>query len=142
MAIGKKSRAQVAAVREKVFERDEHRCVVQGSLWSMLVPCGGSMTVQHRVTRGMGSSAKYDAEPYLITMCAVHNGLEPASAEFRAFCERQGLSIPRWVVESTPIQRVPIWADGSWWLLSSNVRHRIPEPVARELMADIYGEEE
>jgi hypothetical protein len=141
MSIGKKSRKQVEAIRQTVYERDNHTCVVHGSLWSMLVPCGGSLTIQHRVTRGMGSSAKYDDAPFLLSMCSIHNGLEPASAEFRAFCERQGYSIPRWAVEQTPISRIPVKYEDGWYLLSATGKHGIPEPVAADLFIEIYGEE-
>lgn len=142
MAIGKKSRKQVEAIRQTVYERDNHECVVRGSLWAMLHPCGGSLTIQHRVTRGMGGSAQYDDAPFLLAMCSIHNGLEPASAEFRAFCERQGYSIPRWAAEQTPISRIPVKYEDSWYLLSTAGKHRIPEPVAVELMVDIYGDDE
>ena len=141
MSIGKKSRKQVEAVRQAVYDRDDHRCVVYGSLWSMLVPCGGSLTIQHRVTRGMGSSAKYDEAPYLLTMCSIHNGLEPASAEFRAFCERQGYSVPRWAAEQTPISRIPVRYEDSWFLLANSGKYAVPEPVAIDLMTELYGEE-
>lgn len=141
MAIGKKSRKQVEAIRQTVYARDNNECVVRGSLWAMLHPCGGSLTIQHRVTRGMGGSAQYDDAPFLLAMCSIHNGLEPASAEFRAFCERQGYSIPRWAAEQTPISRIPVKYEDSWYLLSTAGKHRIPEPVAVELMVDIYGDE-
>ena len=142
MSIGKKSRKQVEAIRQTVYERDEHICVVHNSLWSMLVPCGGSLTIQHRVTRGMGGSAKYDEAPYLVTMCAIHNALEPASSEFRAFCERQGYSIRRGFEGQNPISRFPIKYPEAWYLLSGTTRHRIPEPVAYDLLNEIYGETE
>lgn len=141
MSIGKKSRKQVEAVRQSVYDRDDHRCVVYGSLWSMLVPCGGSLTIQHRVTRGMGSSAKYDEAPYLLTMCSIHNGLEPASAEFRAFCERQGYSVPRWAAEQFPISRIPVRYEDTWCLLAHSGKYSVPEPVAIDLMTEVYGEE-
>ena len=141
MSIGKKSRNQVNKVRDVVYSRDKHECVVKGSLWAMLVSCGGHLTIQHRVTRGMGSSAKYDSAPYLVTMCSVHNNLEPASSEFRNFCERQGYSIPRWVAEQTPIGRIPIKYEDSWYLLSTEGKYAIPEPVANDLMFEIYGEQ-
>lgn len=142
MSIGKKSRKQVEQIRQQVYERDDHQCVVRGSLWAMLVPCGGSLTIQHRVTRGMGSSAKYDALPFLLTMCSIHNGLEPASSEFRQFCERQGYSIPRWVVGQKPIGRVPVKYEDNWYLLSTTGKHAIPERLATDLFYEIYGEEE
>lgn len=142
MSVGRKSKKQVDKVRQQVYERDNFECVVRGSLWGMLKRCGGILTIQHRVTRGMGSSAKYDDPPYLVSMCAIHNDLEPASAEFREFCERQGYSIPRWAAETTPIGRIPIRYEDSWYLLSGLNKHPIPENLAMDLMTEIYGEEE
>ena len=129
-------------VRQNVYERDESLCVVRGSLWAMLVPCGGPITLQHRVGRGMGGSKKWDTEPFLVSMCAIHNGLEPASAEFRAFCERQGYSVPRWAADQFPIQRIPIKYEDAWYLLGGAQRYAVPEPVAQELMLEIYGDED
>lgn len=138
MSIGKKSRVGMERSRENVYARDDNICVVSGSIWSVLHPCGGHMTLQHRVTRGMGSSAKYDSEPYLLTMCSIHNGLEPASSEFRNFCERNGYSIPRWVAEQHPISRIPVkYADG-WFLLDGVSKYEVPESVASDLMSEIY----
>jgi hypothetical protein len=141
MAIGKKSRAGMEKSRANVYRRDNEQCVVRGSIWQQLKPCGGHITLQHRVTRGMGSSAKWDSEPYLLTMCAVHNALEPASAEFRKFCERRGYSIPRWVAEQTPINRIPVAYVNGWFLLDGTERFGISEPTALDLMAEIYGDE-
>lgn len=140
MAIGKKSKAGMEKSRANVYERDDNRCVVNGSIWAQLHPCGGHMTLQHRVTRGMGSSAKWDAEPYLLTMCSIHNGLEPASSEFRKFCERNGYSIPRWVAEQVPINRIPVNYFDGWFLMDGAGKYAIPETVAFDLMSEIYGE--
>lgn len=140
MSIGKRSRKQVNAHRESVFERDNHTCVVAGSIWSRPIPCSGGLTIQHRVTRGMGGSAKYDDPPFLLAMCAIHNALEPASAEFREFCERQGYSVPRWVVNRYAITRVPVKYAYEWYLLGGTERFVIPEPTALEMFDEIYGD--
>jgi hypothetical protein len=138
MSIGKKSRAAMEKSRANVYNRDDNFCVVAGSIWAVLHPCGGTMTLQHRVTRGMGSSARWDAEPYLLTMCAIHNALEPASAEFRQFCERNGYSMPRWVAEQNPISRIPVKYPDGWFLLDGVSKYEVPESVASELMSEIY----
>ena len=140
MSIGKRSRKQVDAVRQDVFDRDNNVCVVHGSIWAMLVPCSGGLTIQHRVTRGMGGSAKYDEPPYLLAMCAVHNALEPGSSEFREFCERQGYSVPRWVLNRFAITRVPVKYDYDWYLLGGTERYKIPERTAQEMLDEIYGD--
>jgi hypothetical protein len=140
MSIGKRSRKQVSHNRDAIFERDQHTCVVQNSIWSQLTPCGGALTIQHRVTRGMGGSAKFDEPPYLLSMCAIHNALEPASSEFRKFCERQGYSVPRWVLNTYAINRVPVKYDCDWYLLGGTDRFKIPERLAVEILDEIYGD--
>lgn len=142
LSIGKRSRAQVAAVREQVFDRDDHICVVQGSIWGTVQPCGGGLTIQHRVGRGMGGSAQFDAPSSLLAMCAVHNGLAEASSEFAKYCQRNGLSIPRRVAAMFPISRIPARYSDGWYLLDGLNRHAIPDGVAVDLMAEIYGEDE
>lgn len=138
MAIGKQSRAAMERSRANVYSRDGGTCVVQGTIWATLTPCGGSMTLQHRVTRGMGGSAKWDSEPYLLAMCAIHNSLEPASAEFRNFCERNGYSVPRWVAEQFPISRIPVHYPDGWFLLDGVSKYEVPENVALTLIEEIY----
>lgn len=138
MGIGKKSKRQVDAIRQTVFDRDDG-CVVVGSSWGRLVACGGGMTVQHRVARGMGSSAKYDSAEFLLTMCAVHNQLETASAEFRSLCERNGWSMPRWVPARYAVHQVPArYPDGWYFLNSTGQRVAISDRFAVALIDDIY----
>jgi hypothetical protein len=138
MAIGKQSRAAMERSRANVYARDNETCVVTGTIWGTIHPCGGSMTLQHRVTRGMGGSAKWDSEPYLLAMCAIHNALEPASAEFRNFCERNGYSVPRWVAEQFPISRIPVRYPNGWFLLDGTSKYEVPENVALTLIEEIY----
>ena len=143
MSIGKKSKSQVAKLRPLIYERDGHECVVSGSLWSMLIPCGGQMEIQHRVKKGMGGSALYDGPEYLVTMCHIHNSMDGGgSVEFRAACIRSGWSVERWVAESTPMSRVPIRYRDQWCLLSGLRRHTISELTAIDMMTELYGEDE
>lgn len=142
MSIGKRSRAQVAAIRQQVLDRDDHVCVVRGSIWSTVQPCGGALTIQHRVGRGMGGSAMFDAPSSLLAMCAVHNGLAEASAEFAKYCQRNGLSIPRRIAAQFPIGRIPARYVDGWHLLDGTKRFMIPDSVAEDLMAEIYGEDQ
>jgi hypothetical protein len=141
MSIGKKSRANTERHRKKVFSRDE-RCVVIGSSWGNLVYCGGPLTIQHRVTRGMGSSAKYDQQPNgLIAMCAVHNVLEPASNEFRKMCERSGWSVRRSIADRILLAHIPVRYPDGWYLLTGDKRVQIMTNTALEMMREIYGDE-
>lgn len=142
MSIGKRSRAQVAKVRASVLDRDDHICIVQGSIWSTVQPCGGGLTIQHRVGRGMGGSAQFDAPSSLLAMCAFHNALAESSAEFAKYCQRNGLSIPRRVAALFPIARIPARYSSGWFLLDGLNRYPIPDSVAVDLMAEIYGEDE
>lgn len=138
MSLGRRSRFNVAKARGIVFGRDDHECVVGGLFEGIRWPCAGGLTVQHRVGRGMGGSAKYDALPYLITMCAFHNGLETSDAVFHAACLKAGWSIPRWVADLHDIGQIPVrYADG-WFLLSGSDRVRIPDSVATTVIDEIY----
>ena len=137
MGIGKRSRKQVNSVRWKVFERDGGVCVVAHT--SFGATCSGEMTIQHRVSRGMGSSARFDEAKYLLTMCAFHNMLDSADAGFRAVCLKYGWSIPRWVPDRHNVNRVPVWYADGWFLLDGLQRFGISDGLARECMLDIYG---
>lgn len=141
MAVGRKSKANTARNRLLVFERDGG-CVVAGTLWGNLVKCDDTLTMQHRVSRGMGSSAKFDAEPNgFVVMCATHNALEPASAIFRALCERSGWSIRRSIADRNDLSRVPVRYPDGWFLLAGANRYRVGDKLALEMMFDIYGDE-
>jgi hypothetical protein len=139
MSIGKKSKAQVEKSRPIVYARDGKRCVVWGSIWEST--CGGAMTLQHRVSRGMGGSALYDAPAFLTTMCAIHNAMAEAAPDFAEFCRLNGWTLRRNFAERHPISRVPIRYPDGWQLLSGDGRFAISENTARELMEEIYGEE-
>ena len=142
MSIGKRSKSQVEKSRPVVYERDDRRCVVRGTIWAILQPCGGSLTLQHRVGKGAGGSALFDAPAFLVSMCNLHNTLQPKSAEFAEFCARNGYTLRRSLAEQHPISRVPIRYPDGWQLLSGDGRFAISETTAAELMEAIYGEEE
>lgn len=139
MSLGKKSKKQVDAVRQLVFDRDKRRCIVTGSMWSRLIPCGGNLTIQHAVARGMGSSAKYDEPVFLRTMCAVHNQMETSNALFAQACKRMGWSVSRWVADQANIEKVPVWYEDGWHLLKENERFPISPKQADANRDDIYG---
>lgn len=141
MKIGQRSKAQVNKVRKQVYDRDNGICVVTGSLWSRLEPCQGDITIQHAVTRGMGSSAKWDGADYLRTMCWYHNFLDTHSEEFRKACKRNGWSVPRWVGEQHEIKLVPVRYFDGWHLLQDGERIRISDRTAADLLAEMYPDE-
>ena len=138
MSVGRRSKYQVAKSRPIVFERDQETCVVAGTIWETIQPCMGILTLQHRVGRGMGGSAKWDAPNCLVTMCIIHNGLIESSYEFRNYCERNGLSILRRVADRVDVASIPVrYADG-WFLLAGNSRYPISENTAEAVISDLY----
>jgi len=137
MSVGKRSKAQVEKVRQRVYDRDGG-CVVAGSAWALLWPCGGAWTIQHRVTRGMGGSAQFDQVESLLVMCAIHNQMDAGSMQFREACIRQGWSIPRWVVRSYAAGSVPVWYEDGWHWLEGDQRRPCLLRDAEKRMAEIY----
>lgn len=71
-------------IRRGVYERDGHRCVVSTP------ECGGGLTLQHRVSRGMGGSHLLDGYENLIAMCLDHNVRLETDAAFAALGRRLG----------------------------------------------------
>lgn len=138
MSIGRRSKYQVAKSRPIVYERDHSECVVAGSIWQTVQPCGGILTLQHRVGRGMGGSAKYDAPNYLLTMCVVHNGLVESSYEFRNYCDRNGISIRRAVADRVDVASIPVRYVDGWYLLSGNTRFPIADSTAEAIISELY----
>lgn len=138
MSVGRKSKYQVAKARPIVFERDQETCVVAGSIWETIQPCMGVLTLQHRVGRGMGGSARWDAPNCLVLMCVTHNGLVESSREFRLYCERNGLSILRRVADRVDVASIPVRYSDGWHLLSGSQRFPISEATAEAVMSDLY----
>lgn len=138
MSIGKRSKYQLVKSRPIVFERDQERCIVAGTIWETIQPCMGVLTLQHRVGRGMGGSAKWDAPNCLVLMCVTHNGLVESSREFRLFCERNGLSILRRVADRVDVASIPVRYSDGWFLLSGDSRFPISENTAEAVISDLY----
>ena len=138
MSVGRKSKYQLAKSRPIVFERDQEQCIVAGSIWSTIQPCMGVLTLQHRVGRGMGGSAKWDAPNCLVLMCVTHNGLVESSREFRLYCERNGLSILRRVADRVDVSSIPVRYSDGWHLLAGDSRFPISEATAEAVMSDLY----
>jgi hypothetical protein len=137
MPLGKASRKNLDALRRIVFVRDRERCLAQGVFGF----CGGPLTLQHRAARGMGGSASMDTFHNLVTMCATHNELDTASADFHRLCIRLGWSMPRWVHDQGFADIVPVWYAGlGWFLLEDDGRVSIlGESEAKRIMVSIYG---
>jgi hypothetical protein len=141
-SIGKRSKAATNNVREQVFSRDLNTCIVSGSRWAWLYPCGGELTIQHAVKRGMGGSALYDDPDYLRAMCAVHNFLDGGgNADFREACLRNGWSAHRWVADRFGAKVIPVWYQDGWHLLQNGGRVKISDNTADLIWSDIYEQE-
>ena len=142
MSLGKKSKSQVERLRKSVYERDRYECVACSFLGDGVVGVS-TLSIQHRVGRGMGGSALYDkSSAYLITFCVFHNVQETADADFHDVCEENGWSVPRWVVGYRwPIDTVPVRYSDGWFFLVDDSRQQIPEKLAADRMQEIYGSE-
>ena len=137
MSIGKRSKAQTDKLRRQVYERDNYECVSK----AVYAPCSADNTIQHRVGRGMGGSALYDAEgAFLMVMCGRHNTLETADADYHKICTQLGWSVPRWVVDQWSITEVPVFYWDGWHYLVAGERVKTTDKAARARMIKIYGE--
>jgi len=137
VSVGKASRRNVEKARQGVYERDGGVCISR-ALYGV---CDDSVTIQHRVGRGMGGSALFDADPsYLLTMCARHNFLETSNADYHRLCQQLGWSVPRWVPEQWSISEVPVFYWDGWFYLVGFDRVATSDRVAKQKMEEIYGE--
>lgn len=131
-----KSKDPSKRVRELVYRRDNGVCVAEDHS-----PCGGIMTVQHRVGRGMGGSGMpgINAPSNLIAMCYSHNLLIESSADFRDFALRNGWSIPRnWTPSLEPADIPVRYHDGPHLIDADGNRSPVSEVIAAELWG-VYG---
>jgi len=137
MPLGKQSRNNLDKLRRIVFVRDGEECIAKGVFGF----CGGGLTLQHRAGRGMGGSASMDTFHNLITMCAIHNELETASADFHRLCVKAGWSMPRWVHDQGFTDVIPVWYPGrGFFLLEDDGRVSIiSEREAKQIFLSVYG---
>jgi len=132
MSVGKRSQAEVNKNRKRIYVRDG-QCVVQGTDVSFKYRCFGDLTIQHRVSRGMGSSNLFDEPNGLIAFCYEHNLLEPRSSEFRAICEEYGWSVKRGYATRFGLSSIPVKYDDGWYLLENFARRQISDDEAKDL---------
>lgn len=138
MPIGRRSKAQTERLRQTVYERDNYQCVSK----AVYAPCSADITIQHRVGRGMGGSALYDAEAaFLMVLCGRHNTLETANSDYHRICQHFGWSVPRWVVDRHAITTVPVFYWNGWHYLTDDGRVPITDEAARARRVEIYGYE-
>ena len=133
--LGQRSREQVNDIRPMVQMRDDYRCVVAGTEYGKNSPCTPGLTMQHRVGRGAGGSARFDGPAYLICMCQHHNTLETSSADFAAVCLANGWKLPRNAVDVVA-ELIPVRYWDGWYVLESAscLRWRTSDSEAERLM--------
>lgn len=139
MPVGKTSKRQLDKVRRLVFERDGGTCIAAGSFaW-----CGGPLTLQHRVGRGMGGSAQYDTPAHLVTFCQIHNELQTANAQFATICQSRGWAIPRWAAERVSVTIIPCHYPVSGWhlLFEDGTVEQVPAMEANAMLLALYGKQ-
>lgn len=110
------------ATRQAVYERDGWRCAACGSAWDL--------TIQHRVSKGMGGSKTLDRLPNLLTLCNLCNTRLEADADFAASGRERGWKVKRNRPGETP-ETSPVvygWCPGQWYLLSDGtcIRDDVP----------------
>ena len=94
-----------------VYDRDGNCCVACGS--------SNSLTIQHRVSKGMGGSKLFDEPAYLVTMCHTCNvGLESnyVWAEKGRF---NGWKIARNSKPAPDPEKIPVKIGLEWFLLDN-----------------------
>jgi len=121
--LAREARAQMERHRAAVYDRDWRQCVARG----LATPCGGGLTLQHRVNRGMGGSADVgDGPQWYVTMCAVHNGLLESDAAMAAVGRRHGWVLPHSVDAEDAVLYVPVdYPDGHYLLNAEGGRERV-----------------
>lgn len=98
-------------MRQRIYERDGNKCVDCGS--------ANNLTLQHRVSKGMGGSKMYDTYPYLITMCQPCNvALE--SDYYRAEKGRfNGWKLSRLSKPPVNPEEIPVKIGTGWFYLDA-----------------------
>ena len=120
-----------ARTRKAVYERDGHECVL-ARVSHHFSPCSGPLTVQHTVSRGMGSSKLFDTPDLLVTMCNGHNILATSDANFARYCTSRGLVRSRNSTRNPRLVPVHYW-DG-WYLLEGTIRVPVHQLNAEKYM--------
>lgn len=114
--------AVTAATRSTVYGRDGNRCVACGS--------GQERTVQHRVSKGMGGSARWDSPGWLLTFCNRCNTRLEQDPQFAQEGREKGWKLPR---NQQPNHHTPVFytVEDAWFILDQE-GYREPYPVTAE----------
>lgn len=96
-------------LRRSVFDRDGNKCVACGDI--------NNLTIQHRVSKGMGGSKQFDTIAHLLTLCLLCNGRLESDAEFAEMGIAYGWKIRRNTKPlPDPTKTAVRYSDG-WYLL-------------------------
>lgn len=97
-------------VRNQVFARDEYRCVACGT--------SNALTIQHRVSKGMGGSKQFDTVAYLLAMCNFCNTRLESDAEWAEIGLDSGWKMMRNVKPKQDPTQVPVRYLDGWYVLN------------------------
>lgn len=98
--------------RQMVYDRDGNRCVACYD--------SNNLTLQHRVSKGMGGSKLYDQPAFLVTMCLTCNlALESdyVKAEQGRF---NGWKLSRNTRPPVDPEKIPVKIGKEWFLLDNH----------------------
>lgn len=104
------------ATRAKIFERDSQRCVACSS--------SQDLTIQHRVSRGMGGSKLYDRPAFLITMCWKCNTMLESDSARAEEGRANGWKISRNTNPPTDPTEIPVKIASRWYLLDNEFNRK------------------
>jgi hypothetical protein len=98
-------------IREAIYARDGHRCVA--------CLTSNNLTLQHRVSKGMGGSKLFDTPALLITMCLSCN-VELESSSSKAERGREnGWKISRNAYPPIDPTTIPVKIGKRWFYLDN-----------------------
>ena len=81
-----------AKTRKGIYERDGFRCAADGPGCTRFT----TLTIHHRINRGMGGSRLLDGRANLLTLCATCNGLLESDAAFADLGRERGWKLFSW----------------------------------------------
>ena len=103
-------------LRKSIFDRDNNKCVACHS--------SNSLTIQHRVSKGMGGSSKFDSPAFLITMCLSCN-IELESDAIKAETGRaNGWKLSRNANPPIDPEQTPVKVGDSWFYIDNKLNRR------------------
>ena len=103
-------------LRGDIFARDGLRCV------ACLTP--DSLTIQHRVSKGMGGSKKFDTPAFLITMCLSCNIELESNPEKAETGRENGWKLSRNAYPPVDPEQVPVKMGQQWFYIDNQLNRK------------------